>query len=119
MDSDLDVTMIQLEDGVLHVVLTVPTGAGSSRSLPCRKRKTVALTLCLPAHSGEAYDATTRLLQTLIARAHDELQAMNAERALHNLPAYPPLTQAWTMRKSRHVFVASFASLTYSEELQT
>ncbi|GAA6013706.1 hypothetical protein JCM11491_005065 [Sporobolomyces phaffii] len=66
-----------LEDGILHVALTVPTGA------------------------GEAYDATTRLLQTLIARAHDDLVAMNADRVVHNMSPYPPLTQAWTMHMTK------------------
>ncbi|GAA5951511.1 hypothetical protein JCM3765_005957 [Sporobolomyces pararoseus] len=66
-----------LEDGVLHVALTVPTGA------------------------GEAYDATSRLLQTLIARAYDDLEAMNAERVAQNIAPYPPLTQAWTMHMTK------------------
>ncbi|GAA5906035.1 uncharacterized protein JCM6883_002530 [Sporobolomyces salmoneus] len=67
----------ELEDGILHLALTVPTGA------------------------GEAYEATTRLLQTLIARAHDELAETNAERARQNLPPYPPLTTAWTMHMTK------------------
>ncbi|GAA5926356.1 uncharacterized protein JCM15063_000254 [Sporobolomyces koalae] len=66
-----------LRDGVLHLALTVPTGA------------------------GEAYDATSRLLQTLIARAHNDLAAMNAERISRSLPPYPPLTQAWTMHMTK------------------
>ncbi|GAA5892777.1 hypothetical protein JCM6882_000577 [Rhodosporidiobolus microsporus] len=68
---------LDLDAGILHVAITLPTGA------------------------GEAYDASTRLLQTLIARVHDDLAATNMHRAQMGLPAYPPCTMAWTMHMTK------------------
>ncbi|GAA6063693.1 hypothetical protein JCM10212_000272 [Sporobolomyces blumeae] len=66
-----------LEFGTLHLALTLPTGA------------------------GEAYDATTRLQQTLIGRVFDDLEATNAHRVAQGLQPYPPLSEAWTMHMTK------------------
>jgi len=55
----------------------------------------------MPTGAGESYDASTRLMQTLVARVHDDLAATNAHRAALQLPLYPPMTTAWTMRAWR------------------
>ncbi|GAA5823192.1 hypothetical protein JCM3770_004308 [Rhodotorula araucariae] len=68
---------LDLNWGFLHVALTLPTGA------------------------GESYDASTRLMQTLVARVHEDLAATNAHRATMQLPLYPPLTTAWTMHMTK------------------
>ncbi|GAA5845230.1 hypothetical protein JCM9279_004811 [Rhodotorula babjevae] len=68
---------LDLNVGNLHVALTLPTGA------------------------GESYDASTRLMQTLVARVHDDLAATNAHRTAMQLPRYPLLTTAWTMHMTK------------------
>ncbi|GAA5820923.1 hypothetical protein JCM11251_001879 [Rhodosporidiobolus azoricus] len=68
---------LELDTGILHVAITLPTGA------------------------GEAYDASTRLLQTLVASVHDDLAQTNAHRAQAGLPAYPECTMAWTMHMTK------------------
>ncbi|GAA5929634.1 hypothetical protein JCM3775_006504 [Rhodotorula graminis] len=68
---------LDLNVGNLHVAITLPTGA------------------------GESYDASTRLLQTLVARVHEDLAATNAHRTAMQLPRYPPLTTAWTMHMTK------------------
>lgn len=70
-------SLVQLERGILHVVTTLPTGA------------------------GEAYDASTRLLQTLVARVHEDTHALNQQRTSMQLAPYPTVTIAWTMRTSQ------------------
>ncbi|KAL7342815.1 putative microtubule-associated protein [Rhodotorula toruloides] len=67
----------ELERGILHVVTTLPTGA------------------------GEAYDASTRLLQTLVARVHEDTHALNQQRASMQLAPYPAVTVAWTMHMTK------------------
>ncbi|GAA6017715.1 hypothetical protein JCM10207_000473 [Rhodosporidiobolus poonsookiae] len=66
-----------LNAGILHVALTLPTGA------------------------GESYDASTRLLQTLVARVHEDLNGTNAHRAHMGLPAYPMVSTAWQMHMTK------------------
>ncbi|GAA5863665.1 hypothetical protein JCM8547_003686 [Rhodosporidiobolus lusitaniae] len=66
-----------LDSGYLHVALTLPTGA------------------------GEAYEASTRLLQTLIARVHEDLAATNVHRQQASMPLYPVVTMAWTMHMTK------------------
>ncbi|GAA5904317.1 hypothetical protein JCM8208_006834 [Rhodotorula glutinis] len=68
---------LDLNLGNLHVAITLPTGA------------------------GESYDASTRLMQTLVARVHEDLAATNAHRTAMQLPRYPPLTTAWTMHMTK------------------
>lgn len=65
----------QRDKGILHVALTMPTGA------------------------GEAYDATTRLMQTLLAKIAADVVVSNSERARAGLPPQPLLHTVWTMRK--------------------
>ncbi|GEM11040.1 microtubule-associated protein [Rhodotorula toruloides] len=67
----------ELERGILHVVTTLPTGA------------------------GEAYDASTRLLQTLVARVHEDTHMLNRRRASIQLAPYPAVTVAWTMHMTK------------------
>ncbi|EGU10947.1 putative Microtubule-associated protein [Rhodotorula toruloides ATCC 204091] len=67
----------ELERGILHVVTTLPTGA------------------------GEAYDASTRLLQTLVARVHEDTHMLNEQRASMQLAPYPTVTVAWTMHMTK------------------
>ncbi|GAA6039210.1 hypothetical protein JCM8097_000471 [Rhodosporidiobolus ruineniae] len=66
-----------LLSGTLHIGITLPTGA------------------------GEAYEASTRLMQTLIARVHEDLAATNAHRAGMGLQAHPLVTMAWTMHMTK------------------
>ncbi|BGP58265.1 hypothetical protein JCM8202v2_005926 [Rhodotorula sphaerocarpa] len=61
------------DKGILHVALTIPTGA------------------------GEAYDATTRLMQTLLAKIAADVVVSNSERARAGLPPQPLLHTVWTM----------------------
>ncbi|GJN94397.1 hypothetical protein Rhopal_007477-T1 [Rhodotorula paludigena] len=68
---------LDLEWGMLYVTITLPTGA------------------------GESYDASTRLMQTLVARVHEDVAAINADRALKQLAPYPPCTTAWTMHMTK------------------
>ncbi|BGP51716.1 hypothetical protein JCM10450v2_007666 [Rhodotorula kratochvilovae] len=68
---------LDLNWGSLHVAITLPTGA------------------------GESYDASTRLMQTLVARVHEDLAATNAHRATMQLPLYPSVTTAWTMHMTK------------------
>ncbi|BGP20144.1 hypothetical protein JCM10213_000771 [Rhodosporidiobolus nylandii] len=63
--------------GQLHIALTLPTGA------------------------GESYDASTRLLQTLVARVHDDLKSTNAHRSLMGLQPHPELKMMWTMHMTK------------------
>ncbi|GAA5957538.1 hypothetical protein JCM8115_001354 [Rhodotorula mucilaginosa] len=66
-----------LISGIVHVVLTLPTGA------------------------GEAYESSTRLLQTLLARVQEDVVALNAERDCMRLPPYPLLHTAWTLHMTK------------------
>jgi hypothetical protein len=86
----------QLISGIVHVVLTLPTGA------------------------GEAYESSTRLLQTLLARVQEDVVALNAERDCMRLPPYPLLHTAWTLRECRAATARSYTSLTWlSPAIQT
>ena len=86
----------QLISGIVHVVLTLPTGA------------------------GEAYESSTRLLQTLLARIQEDVVALNAERDCMRLPPYPLLHTAWTLRECRATTAGSYISLTrFSSGTQT
>lgn len=70
---------VQIEKGILHVGVAVPTGA------------------------GEAFEATSRLLQSMIARVAEDAIRLNAQRAQRNLPPYPLLHTAWTLRECHGV----------------
>lgn len=59
------------------------------------------VTITLPTGAGESYDASTRLMQTLVARVHEDVAAINADRALKQLAPYPPCTTAWTMHMTK------------------
>lgn len=86
----------QLISGIVHVVLTLPTGA------------------------GDAYESSTRLLQTLLARVQEDVIALNADRDCMRLPPYPLLHTAWTLRERRGGTARPYISLTWvSSAIQT
>lgn len=78
------------------------------------------MVLTLPTGAGEAYESSTRLLQTLLARVQEDVVALNAERDCMRLPPYPLLHTAWTMRERRAGIAHSYISLTwFSSAIQT
>lgn len=76
------------------------------------------MVLTLPTGAGEAYESSTRLLQTLLARVQEDVVALNAERNRMRLPPYPLLHTAWTLRKCHattdnlHISLTQFSSAT-------
>jgi len=60
-------------------------------------------------------------MQTLVARVHEDLAATNAHRTAMQLPRYPPLTTAWTMRASSFLSLSTVggAELTRPDCAQT
>ncbi|KAM0746869.1 hypothetical protein T439DRAFT_110851 [Meredithblackwellia eburnea MCA 4105] len=58
---------------------------------------TLFFAVVVPWATGEVYDATTLLIQTLLRRVEDDRTTMNEERAMHGLPFLPPIIQIWTM----------------------
>ncbi|GAA5985454.1 hypothetical protein JCM10908_006983 [Rhodotorula pacifica] len=66
-----------LTSGIVHIITTLPIGA------------------------GESYEASTRLLQHLLARVQEDLVTLNAEREGMQLPAYPLLHTAWNLQMTK------------------
>ena len=78
------------------------------------------MVLTLPTGAGEAYESSTRLLQTLLARVQEDVVALNAERGCLRLPPYPLLHTAWTLRECRVATARLYISLTwFSSAIQT
>ncbi|KAL8291401.1 hypothetical protein RQP46_002379 [Phenoliferia psychrophenolica] len=56
------------------------------------------LPFTMPTGTGETFESTTILLQTLHARIKVDMRAANDARRQLGQPEYPKLTEAWTMR---------------------
>lgn len=71
---DLTLQFSQMQGGSLFLPFTMPTG------------------------TGETFESTTILLQTLHKRVRGDLDAANQRRRARGAHDFPPLTEAWTMR---------------------